>query len=162
MARYRVVDVKKGDMVHDMISGFSGTVTTRVVDLHGSLQWIVESEQSPMTPTQVMTYSEKEVLRLKVLGNILEGKPPELPAIKFGDIVQDRVSHFRGTVTRRFDGLYGQVEWQVEGEATMTMRSVSRVYSNSETARLVIVASAFDQEKPIAPKKGASQGKKAR
>lgn len=153
MARIRVVDVKKGDLVHDMISGFSGTVTTKVENLHGTVEWVVESEQSAMTPTQAMTYSEKEVLRLKVLGNVLEGEKPEMPAIKRGDIVQDRYSRFTGTVTGRLEAMYGQVEWRVESEATPAMRSMTRVYSESELPRLVVVASAFDQERPIAPRK---------
>src|SRR5690242_11133221 len=110
MARYRVVDLKRGDLVHDMISGVSGTVTTKVDKLHGTVEWIVETEQSPMTASQPVTYGEKEVLRLKVLGSVLEAKP-EIPKIKLGDVVKDRICNVQGTVSHRLEDMYGQVEW---------------------------------------------------
>lgn len=161
MARYRTVELKKGDLVHDVISGFAGTVVTKINRLHGTVEWVVESERTPMMPSQSHPYTEKEILRLKVIGNVLEDQDKlPVPLIKLGDVVQDRISKFAGTVAHKIDRLYDTVEWLVESEATPQMPSEVRIYGEKELPRLVVVASAFDQERPILARPKPPRGPK--
>lgn len=105
-------EIKLGDRVKDVYTGLHGIATARYLFLYGCSRICVEpTELKDGKPVESSTFDEQ---RVEIVEPGQRVAPQDVPRIKLGDKVKDRMTGFAGVATARYTYLHNTPRIYVE------------------------------------------------